>query len=420
MCSKWLSWFWLLSFGASLSGCDGLRAWIVRVYPQNYDASGEAKAASIQGWPPGIPAFDGPDAGLEQMEVVLTPVARGFAEPTDIQFVPGSSTVAVVLEKAGKAIRLDLETDAKTTLLQIEVPTKSEQGLLGWAFHPDWTSNGRVFLNHTARDDQGTYSRVSEWHVDPETFSAQRKSTILEVVQPYANHNAGQLAFGPDRMLYIGWGDGGWRDDPHLHGQNSNTWLGAMLRIDVDRTEGDRRYAIPPDNPFVGTDAGADEVWATGLRNPWRYSFMPDGRLVVADVGQDAWEEVTIVAAGDNHGWNVREARHCFSPSTGCDSTGMTDPVYEYDHESGESITGGYVYTGSRLSALKGKYVFADFVSSRFWAIDLPAKGQEGIGGGLRALGRWPILPSTFGQAANGELYVAGFSNGMIFRIDPR
>jgi glucose/arabinose dehydrogenase len=417
MRSNWPTWIRVVAVSLCLAGCDGLRAWLIRVYPQDWEEPSGAKAAPGQVWPAGVPLFDGPDAGSPRIPIHLTPVAKGIGEPTDIQFLPGSSDQAIVLQKGGAAIRVDLVTGAKTEILRIEVPTKSEQGLLGWAFHPQWNDNGRVFLNHSQRVPDGVVSRVSEWRVDPRTWSAQRMGTVLEVVQPYGNHNAGQLAFGPDGYLYIGWGDGGWRGDPGDNGQNPRTWLGSMLRIDIDDASEDKVYSIPADNPFVGRSDGSAEVWAIGLRNPWRYSFAPDGRLIVADVGQDAWEEIAIVAAGENHGWNRREGRHCYPPKNPCGTAGMTDPVFEYGHASGESITGGFVYTGVAVPALKGKYIFADFVSGRFWAIDLPAAGQAKATGHV-ALGRWPTLPSTFGQAANGEVYVAGFSNGIIFRID--
>src|SRR5262245_25141956 len=187
-----------------------------------------------------------------------------------------------------------------------------------------------------------------------------------------------------------------------------------MLRIDVDRAgegegkgDGPRAYRVPADNPFVGKEGWLPEIYALGLRNPWRYTFDPKGRLVVADVGQNLWEEVTVVERGSNHGWNVREARHCFKPKENCQAAGMTDPVYEYGREEGGSITGGYVYEGKSVPALAGKYLFADFTSGRAWALDLPERADGNAG--VWVLGRWSMLPATFGKGADGEVYLADF-----------
>jgi glucose/arabinose dehydrogenase len=410
-------WILLLALSLLLTSCESLRAWVIRIYPQDYPGPATQQAGSGLAWPLGIPAYDGPDVDRARVDLTLKQVAQDFSDITDLQFVPGSSHQLVVLQKSGEAIYHDLRSGKKQRLFKIDVPTKSEQGLLGWAFHPDWASNGRVFINHSHAGSEGGLSRISEWHIDPQNWAATPTRTILELAQPYANHNAGQLVFGPDGYLYIGWGDGGWRDDPHDHGQNPRTWLGSMLRIDINPTDPDAAYAIPLDNPFIGNPNARPEVWAYGLRNPWRISFAPDGRLVVADVGQNAWEEVTIVDAGENHGWRLREGRHCLDGTDTCQTTGLTDPVFEYDHDAGESITGGFVYTGKTIAQLHGKYVFCDFVSGRFWAIDLPTtKGQAATG--LVALGRWPILPSTFGQGADGEIYVASFGNGRIYRVE--
>jgi glucose/arabinose dehydrogenase len=242
---------------------------------------------------------------------------------------------------------------------------------------------------------------------------------LLEVEQPYQNHNAGQLVFGPDGMLYVGLGDGGFRDDPKGNGQNPGVLLGKMLRIDVNGSDDKAPYRVPPDNPFIGKPGFRPEIWAWGLRNPWRYSFDPQGRLIVADVGQDRWEEIDIVQAGDNLGWQVREGFVCARKDPqNCEPTGMTDPFFVYGRQDGASITGGYVYSGSRVPALRGLYVFGDFVSGRLFALALPAERTTRIAEPI-ALGHWPLLPSTFGRDANGELYVATFANGDIYRFAP-
>lgn len=375
--------------------------------------------------------FDGADASREQLPLRLEPVLTGAERPTDLQFPPGRSDLMVVLEKQG-GVRVARRTGETWTwgeeLLRLEVLTSSEQGVLGLAFAPDFASSGHLYINHSVRSGGDKASRVSRFTVaDPAaaTWTAGEELVILEVVQPYANHNAGQLAFGPDGMLYIGWGDGGYADDPHNNGQDAGTWLGSMLRIDVSEASAAAPYAVPPDNPFLDRPGARPETWAIGLRNPWRYSFAPDGRLVVADVGQNAWEEVTIVAAGSNHGWKAREARHCFPASVrSCPDpaeVGLTEPVYEYPHDEGTSITGGYVYTGSALPALAGRYVFADFTTGRIWSIALPpASVARPPLAEAMAHGRFGLLISTFGQDAEGELYLADFGNGGVYRLASR
>jgi glucose/arabinose dehydrogenase len=367
------------------------------------------------------PVFDVPQA--LRVHVGLAKIAEGIAEPTDIQFPPGVVNYAVVLQKGGIARWLRLDRGLHGELLRVEVLTASEQGLLGLAFHPRFADNGRFFLNCVQEVGGKHVSRVLEYHAErPRELAeskTQRIKIVLEVEQPYQNHNAGQLAFGPDGMLYIGWGDGGYRDDPEGHGQRPDTFKGSMLRIDVDRREGGKAYAIPPDNPFVGKDGFAPEVWAYGLRNPWRYTFDPRGRLNVADVGQDRWEEIDIVQAGDNLGWNVREGFACFreAPSE-CARADLTDPVHVYGREQGVSITGGYVYTGSSLPKLRGLYVFADFVAGNLFAIELPADRTRRVKR-ARSLGKWPLLISSFGRDAQGELYLTAFGRGEIFKLVP-
>ncbi len=373
---------------------------------------------------------DSPDAGVRVMEVALEKVAEGIAEPTDIQFPPGMADHAVVLEKGGVARWLRHTTGVHGELLEIPVLSASEQGLLGLAFHPGFADNGRFFLNYVI-DAKGVHvSRVEEWRLgaagkapsadDLEDGEASAQRVLMEVQQPYQNHNAGQLGFGPDGYLYVGWGDGGLADDPGDHGQNPYTFLGSMLRIDVDaRGEGDRPYGIPADNPFVGRDGFRPEVWAYGLRNPWRYSWDDAGRLVVADVGQNSWEEISIAQAGDNLGWRLKEGFACFADDPNdCVREDLVDPVFVYGRETGGSITGGLVYRGTAIPALRGRYVFADFVSGRLMAIDLPNDRTRRVGAATN-LGKWPMLISTFGRDARGELYVGAFGRGEIYRLAP-
>lgn len=366
---------------------------------------------------------EGGPEGRSRLAIALDKIAEGIPQPTDIQFPPGVDGVAVVLSKTGAAHWLALDGGHHGTLLKVEVVTASEQGLLGLAFHPGYRDNGRIFLNYVAAQAGRDRTIVEEWKLSPpddlRRTKATRVRTLMRVDQPYQNHNGGQLAFGPDGMLYVGLGDGGFRNDPHGHGQDASTLLGSMLRLDVDRLDGGKPYGVPADNPFVGKPGFAPETWAYGLRNPWRYSFDPKGRLIVADVGQDAYEEVDVVRAGDNLGWSVREGFACrLEERSKCERSDLVDPVLVYGREDGASITGGYVYTGTRVPVLRGLYVFGDFVSGRLFAIALPDDRRKRVQQPID-LGKWPLMPSSFGRDPRGELYVASFAAGEIYRFAP-
>jgi glucose/arabinose dehydrogenase len=294
---------------------------------------------------------------------------------------------------------------------------ESELGLLGLAFHPRYADNGLFYLDTNPRGGGPLRTQISEWFWRSDMSGKQlatQKRVLLEIEQPYKNHDGGQVAFGPDGYLYIGMGDGGSRADPQGNGQNLGSLLGKMLRIDVNSAPG---YAVPPDNPFLKTPGARPEIWAYGLRNPWRFSFDPKGRLIAADVGQDSFEEVDIVSAGANMGWNVREATHCFNPKDGCPKGDMVDPIFEYGREAGQSITGGFVYQGTRIPWLRDKYVVGDFVTGRLWALELPsdashpAKAEE--------LGVFPHAFSSFARAPNGEIYALDFARGLVLAILP-
>ena len=405
--------FALVLFGiSSLWGCTRLKSSLGKLFSPAYELSGNADDLS--------PSYTGKDASRTRVKIQLTEIV-GAKYPTDIQFPPGSRTLMFLLEKKGKLRWYDWVRKKGGVIARLPVVHASEQGLLGLAFHPDFTKNGKLYLQYSIEKKGRDYNRIAEFvltnRTNPGSARLTRKRVLLDVYQPYANHNAGQLAFGPDGMLYIGMGDGGWAGDPHNHGQNPRTLLGAMLRIDVNKRSGKRPYAIPLDNPFLQNRKYQPEIWAMGLRNPWRYSFTPDGRLVLADVGQNKWEEVDIVEAGKNYGWKVMEGRHCFSPARNCKPVGVM-PVYEYGHDEGQSITGGYVYTGKRIPRLRDRYVFGDFVSGRVWAIRLPAKA-DGRAGPPLTLGKWNVLISTFGRDNQGEIYLADYGRGKIYRLDP-
>jgi glucose/arabinose dehydrogenase len=287
-----------------------------------------------------------------------------------------------------------------------------ERGLLGMAFDPDYTENGWFYIYYTAAGSGANiiarYTRLDDNHADPDSATI-----ILSVDDPYPNHNAGQLAFGPDGYLYVGLGDGGSGGDPHGNGQNPGALLGKMLRIDVD---GDLPYKIPDDNPFVGDDAFRPEIWAWGLRNPWRYSFdRATGDLYIADVGQNLWEEINFQPAdspgGENYGWNVLEGTHSFSGQDTPEKAVM--PIAEYSHTDGCSVTGGYVYRGENLTEWQGAYFFGDWCTGITWTTRRDDAGNWQT----RMLMNTGRQISSFGEDIKGELYLVDH-RGAILRFE--
>jgi glucose/arabinose dehydrogenase len=295
------------------------------------------------------------------------------------------------------------------------VSSGGEAGLLGLAFHPEWADNGLGYLYYTTTSGGGLSTVLAEFGSDGETADPASLRVVLEIAQPFSNHNGGMIAFGPDGHLYVGVGDGGGGGDPLEHGQNPATLLGSILRIDVD---GGAPYGVPDDNPFVGAP-GADEIWVYGLRNPWRFAFdEADGLLYIGDVGQNAREEIDIVDAdtgGLDFGWNSLEGSSCFDPPSGCSSAGTVLPVLEVAHGSGScSVIGGYVYRGRRLSELDGHYVYSDFCG-RYLRSFLH---DDGI---ARKRSQWLFAPSnvnSFGTDDRGDLYLA-LRDGSIYRVVP-
>jgi len=407
-----------------ITGCVSFRQWIVGVMSSNNDP----EKFVVEGDPAGFaPTFEGKDADRPKIKVTLTKVAANLTLPTDFQFVPGSTRHLVIAEKLGALKLITLGKDQQHTLLKLEVLDSSEQGLLGFAFHPNFLKNGRLFTNATVKSGDFDVTRIQEWNVESAQQLALGNASplkpspiILDIKQPYANHNGGQILFGPDGYLYIGMGDGGWRGDPDDNAQDPHTPLGAMLRIDVDHPKVGRFYGIPKDNPFVGKGDGfREEIFALGLRNPWRFTFDTKGRLVAGDVGQDQWEEITFVPKGANLGWSIREGRHCYEPAKDCAHKGLMDPVVEHAREEAKSITGGVVCTGSRVGALKGKYVYGDFAMGRLWSVNLPAdESIKIISEDVFALGHWPMAPVSFARDQDGDCYVADFGSGTIYRFD--
>jgi glucose/arabinose dehydrogenase len=305
--------------------------------------------------------------------------------------------------------------------LHTRVSRGGEQGLLSIAFAPDYASSGRVYVSYTnvAGDTRIVRYLVSS---DPDVADSLSGDTVLAVAQPYANHNGGLIVFGPGGYLYVGLGDGGSGGDPHEYGQSLGTLLGKILRIDVNGAVGSQQYAVPPDNPFVGTAGARGEIWAYGLRNPWRFSFdRVTGDLYIGDVGQGAWEEIDVSTAasgrgrGVNYGWNVMEGAHCYGGGT-CSTSGLTLPVVEYDHSNGCSVSGGYVYRGSAVPSLRGHYFYADYCDGwirSFRFANGSATDQRSWTGVLNAGG--PI--SSFGEDGVGEMYVV-MHGGRVWKIE--
>ena len=371
-----------------------------------------ALAAALGGCSSESPTENGNGNGTPAAVVAET-VVSGLSAPVFLT-APADDDRLFVVEQAGRVRIIDGGQLAATPFLDIRdrVGSGGERGLLSVAFHPDYASNGRFFVNYT---DNGGSTRIEEYTVtgDPDVADPASDRTLLTVDQPYSNHNGGLIAFGPDGYLWIGMGDGGSGGDPLGHGQNASSLLGAMLRIDVD---GGAPYAVPPDNPFAAGVDGAPEVWAIGLRNPWRYAFDAD-RLYIADVGQNAWEEVHVEAVdapGLNYGWNIMEGDHCYQAQS-CDQTGLERPVHEYSHDEGCSITGGYVYRGDALPELQGHYFYGDFCGG--WVRSFRYDGASATDHRSYDLGSLGNILS-FGKDAAGEIYVLT-GTGTVYRLAP-
>jgi glucose/arabinose dehydrogenase len=346
-----------------------------------------------------------------------------FTRPVDYQHAGDNSDRVFVVEQRGviSVFTDEATVSDKQTFLDISDKVNdsgNEMGLLGLVFHPDYASNGYFYVNFTIGSNP-VRSRICRFEVsagNPNMADISSETLLLEFVQPYNNHNGGQLAFGPDGYLYVAVGDGGSGGDPQENGQDRATLLGSILRIDVDQPAAGRAYGIPADNPFAGNTEGfREEIYAYGLRNPWRFSFdAKTGQLWAADVGQNQYEEIDIIERGGNYGWDVAEGNHCYEPDQGCDQSGLIAPVWEYDHSNGDvSITGGVVYRGTELPDLVGKYVYADYASGRVWALDASTASQAANFDLLKA----DFRISSFGVNAQQELFLCGF-DGAIYRLE--
>ncbi len=348
--------------------------------------------------------------------IQLVPVANNLSRPLFLTHSPDDTGRLFIVEQGGtirilQEGRLLAEPFLDVTNL---VSCCGERGLLGLAFHPSFRQNQLFFINYTNRQGSTVIARYRANGSRADVASAQ---ILLTIEQPYANHNGGMIAFGPDNMLYIGMGDGGAGGDPINAGQRLDTLLGKILRIDVNRNEGNRAYAIPGDNPVLA--GRRNEIWSYGWRNPWRFSFdRQTGDMWIADVGQNAVEEVHFQPAsskgGENYGWRIMEGDRCFNPPQNCNRQGLVMPVLTYTHDQGRSITGGYRYRGSAMPAFRGTYFYADYVSGRIWAAT-----PQGDRWQSREVLQTNLNISSFGEDAAGELYVIDH-RGTVYRMTQR
>lgn len=341
-----------------------------------------------------------------------------FDRPVDFQSPDDGTDRIFVVEQRGLIKMFPNEEDVSTAIDFLDIrdrvdDTASELGLFSIAFHPQFASNGYFYVHYTTSRTLSVVSRFTISSANPNQADLTTEQVLLQVPQPFTNHNGGQLAFGPDNLLYIALGDGGSGGDPQGNAQNRTNLLGTVLRIDVDRTENGNNYGIPTDNPYAGNANFRNEIYAYGLRNPWRMSFdIQTGFLWAGDVGQNATEEIDIIENGNNYGWNIVEGNECFG-ETNCNTSGLTPPVFEYGQGNGDrSITGGYVYRGTSAPSLEGQYIYGDFVSGRIWSLDA---AQNGTRTNILLMDTEHNIAS-FGTDANNELYLCSF-NGTILKF---
>jgi len=360
-----------------------------------------------------------PSLVIANPNIQLEPILSGLNSPVAITHAGDGTGRLFITLQVGKVIIYDGLQMLPTPFIDIGslITTGSERGLLSVAFHPDYSATGFLYINYTDLNGDTSIARYRV-SADPNVVDNSSAAILLTIPQPATNHNGGQLQFGPDGYLYIGTGDGGFSGDPANNAQDLNSLLGKILRINVDAGS---PYAIPPDNPFVGNQNAKPEIWALGLRNPWRFSFdRLTGDLLIADVGEDNHEEVDFQqdssGGGENYGWRLMEGTHCFNPNTDCNDGSLTLPVIEYDHSFGNcSITGGYRYRGTLLPSLTGIYLYADFCSGTIWGASQNASGNWTVEEMLNT----GLLISTFGEDEDGEIYLAHFSatDGAIYKV---
>ena len=361
-------------------------------------------AADQQAAPAETPQQPRPET--EEIEFVEALEGRSFEQPIELLAWPGDGPNGslLVAEQRGGISLYAADGSVRGVLdLSEQVVFRGEQGLLSVALDPEFADHPYLYVWYSPRGTN--LARLSRFPVEGTQADPNRELIILEVEQPFTNHNGGAVRFGPDGMLYLGIGDGGAANDPRGHGQNAQTLLGTIIRIDVRGASAQYPYRIPPDNPLLGVAGVRPEIFAWGMRNPWRMSFDTEtGALWYADVGQDRVEEVGIAAPGGNHGWNVFEGTECFGREDDCAALDHIPPLAEYRHDLGCSVTGGVVYRGAELPWLQGAYLFADFCSGRVWALE--AQGSEWQ---MRQLAQLDARIASFGVDAAGEVYLLTF-----------
>jgi glucose/arabinose dehydrogenase len=356
-----------------------------------------------------------PPSGGPPPTLSLTPVVSGLSNPIDFQAPDDGSGRFFIVEQAGR-IRIFVNGALLATpFLDIssKVDFSGEKGMLGLAFHPQFPQKNLFYVHYDRLVGALQQSVIAEYQIstsDPNLAATSERILLMVDQPPYANHKGGQIAFGPDAFLYIALGDGGSGGDPLGNGQNLQTLLAKVLRIDVDHTSAGLQYAIPPSNPFAG-GGGLPEIWAYGLRNPFRFSFeRGTGRLFCGDVGQDKYEEIDILQSGGNFGWNVMEGMHCYNPASGCNVSGLILPIAEYDHAEGNAVIGGYVYKGSAIPSLAGAYIFSDNGSGTIWKL---VEAPPGTWTPTKLLSSNRGI-SSLGQDVAGEIYFVDYSGSVL------
>ncbi|MSP78671.1 MAG: glucose sorbosone dehydrogenase [Dehalococcoidia bacterium] len=361
----------------------------------------------------------GPLPSLRAEQVFKRLPSNAITKPVFITSPPGDTAHVVILSQDGKAYLFNNDPNVNSAQVFIDLTSnisrdRGEEGLLGIAFHPQYQTNGYVYLYYSASGGarRTVLSRFTA-NAGRTALDPGSEVLLLEAPQPFPNHKGGMLTFGPDGYLYLGLGDGGSGGDPQGNGQNLRALLGKILRIDVNSQASGLKYGIPPDNPFANRAEARPEIYAYGMRNPWRFSFdRAIGQLWVGDVGQDAREEVDVVQKGGNYGWNIMEGKNCYQPKTGCNQQDLQLPVADYGHDLGCSVTGGYVYRGKEMPALVGAYLYSDFCSGRVWAL----RYQNGQVTEQAQVADTKVQVTSFAEDPAGELYLLSY-DGKIYRL---
>lgn len=383
---------------------------------------------------PGFSSFA--DAPKVQLVPAFEKVVMTTERPVSLIVPPDGTNRHFLVQQRGKILVLpkdEASADAKVFLditsrkLEANEQSQFEEGLLGLAFDPKFKESGKLYIFYTQQDiKRAVVSELQVNKTDPDKADLATERILLEVPLPFWNHHSGNIVFGPDGYLYIALGDGGKRDDVTRAAQNLFMLLGKVLRIDPSKPQGNRAYSVPQDNPFVGKDGTRDEIWAYGLRNPWGLTFDEAGNLWCADVGQDVWEEIDLIEKGGNYGWSFREGARPFALRSDPPPAGFTyiEPIHEYPHSDGISITGGFVYRGEKLPQLKGAYIYGDWAFGKIWALKYDKAAKKVISNDLiyeaakDAKGKGLVKPNAFCEDANKEILVLDWG-GKVLRAVP-